>query len=219
MIALLTLLATAWAGWSDDARAAHAACATSTSEACEVVGSLSIRESRAGIWFVQDDRLEVDHLQVLLGRLLDEGEPGLRLALATGAARLFTDADPSWHGAWADLAASAPDGQVRGVFVSSLRRAPMSAAGPGLRGALAHAEPVTRRDAAAMMGGHAEATAFVDDLLGALDDADPVVRKYVVRALGHAGDPRAAAPLQALLERDGTDALAEEITRALGRLR
>jgi HEAT repeat protein len=216
MIALLALILPAFAGWQDDAMGAYAACATTPNEACDVVAGLQIRESRAGLWFVQDERLDVPHLQVLLGRMLTTDEPALRQALATGVAQLLTDADPTWHGAWADLAAQHPDALVRSTFISSLRRAPMSAAGPGLRGALAHAEPSTRRDAASIMGRQAEAATFVDDLIPALRDADPIVRQTAARALGHAGDPRALEALRAAKTQD--DALTPEVDRALERL-
>ena len=114
----LWFLVPAFAGWQEDSDAGWSACASAPTPACAVVETLHIRESRAGIWFVQDDRLEVEHLPLLLGRLQQPGEPALRVALATGAVQLLTDADPSWHGAWADLAASEPDAQVRSVFIT-----------------------------------------------------------------------------------------------------
>jgi len=216
-LALLALLlpASALAGWQDDVANARAACDTDAS-LCDVVDNLGVRENRAGLWFVQDSRLGVEHLPVLLHRMQQETDRMMRPALATGIAQLFTDADASWHPAWAELAATDPSPQVRSIFITELRRAPMTAAGPGLRGALAHEDALTRRDAASVMGRQLEAKAFVDDLLGALDDDDAVVRKTVVRALGHAADPKAADAVRAAVEAD--DQLANEARRALERM-
>jgi hypothetical protein len=216
MTALALLFALpALAGWQEEVASARDACASDPAP-CEVVDSVFVRESRAGLWFVQDQRLQVEHLPLMIGRLQAETEPQMRGAIATGVAQLFIDADPRWHAAWAELAATDPSSQVRSIFIAELRRAPLSAAGPGLRGALAHADPVTRRDAAAMMGRHLEPRTFVDDLIPALSDSDPIVRSTVVRALGHAGDPKAADAIRAAVLAD--DKLAGEAERALSRL-
>ncbi len=216
-LALLALLlpSTALAGWKDDVANARAACDADAS-LCEVVDTLGVRENRAGLWFVQDSRLDVVHLPILLQRMLGEENAMMRAGLATGVAQLLTDADESWHPAWAELAATDPSPQVRSILITELRRAPLSVAGPGLRGALAHEDAVTRRDAAAMMGRQTDARAFVDDLMGALDDDDLVVRQTVVRALGHAGDPKAVDAVKAAAQAD--DRLAHEAERALGRM-
>lgn len=217
-LALLALFlpATAFAGWQDDVAQARTACDTDAS-LCEVVDTLVVRENRAGLWFVQDKRLTVDHLPVLLHRMLAEDDVMMRPALATGVAQLFIDAGSEWHAAWADLASTDPHPQVRSVFLTDLRRAPLTAAGPGLRAALKHEEPVTRRDAASIMGRHLEASAFTDDLLGALGDKDLAVQTSIVRALGHIGDPKAEAAVQQALQAD--DRLRGEATRALERMR
>jgi hypothetical protein len=216
-LALLALLlpSSALAGWQDDVANARSACDRDAS-LCEVVDDLGVRENRAGLWFVQDSRLQVVHLPLLLHRMLQEDDPMMRAALATGAAQLLTDADEGWHPAWAELAATDPSPQVRSIFITELRRAPLTAAGPGLRGALAHEDAITRRDAAAIMGRQLEAKAFVDDLIGALRDDDIVVRRTVVRALGHAADPKAADAVRAALLAD--DRLANEARRALERM-
>lgn len=216
----LTLLAlllptSAWAGWQDTVDAARQVCDTDAS-ICDVVDHVVVRENRAGLWFVQDARLTVDHLPALLQRMLAEDDTMMRMGLATGVAQLLPEAGAEWHDAWVHLASVEPDARVRSIFITDLRRAPLAVAGPGLRAALTHAEPVTRRDAAAIMGRHLQADAFVDDLLGALGDADLAVDRSIVRALGHVGHPKAAGAVADAMQRD--DRLREEGTRTLERL-
>jgi HEAT repeat protein len=213
LAALLPSLAQA--GWRDDVAASVAACASDPAP-CEIADTLRIRESRAGIWFAQDDRLQPAVLGPLLHRLERETEPQVRVAIAHAASILFDEADASWHPAWAELAASDRDAGVRSVLMSGLRKAPMSVAGPGLRKALQHADPDTRLLAAAKMGGHAQAADFVDDLLAALPDPDADVRLRVVRALGSARDARALPALRAVDTSD--EAMAREVERAIRRI-
>ena len=186
MIALFTQVALA--GWTEDVAASVAACAADPTP-CEAVAGLGLRPTRAGHLVAQDPRLYDPAVTgPLIHRLLTDPDPAVRAGLADGLARALLDRpDPTWHTAWADLAATHPDVAVRSVLIASLRRAPIEAAGPGLRGALRHAEPVTRGDAAAAMGGHADAKAFVPDLLVASEDTDPRVRALVARALDWAG--------------------------------
>lgn len=208
----------AQAGWRDDAAAARAACSADPAP-CEVADTLRIRESRAGIWFTQDDRLAQPVMGPLLERFERETEPAVRVAIAHALVQMLQadDADATWFPAWSELAASDRDAQVRGVFLSALRRAPLEVAAPGLRGALSHADAETRLLAAAKMGGHAEAAVFVDDLLAALaTEAVPDVQVRIVRALGSARDARAVPALQALGDRD--EALTREVSRALQRI-
>jgi len=205
----------AHAGWRDDVAASRAACAIDPAP-CEVADTLRIRESRAGLWFAQDDRLDQTVLGPLLDRLLTEPEPQLRPAIAHGVVMLLEASDAQWHPAWAELAATDRDAEVRSVLISGLRRAPLTAAGPGLRGALAHEHAPTRLLAAAKMGGHPDAATFVDDLLPALADPDPSVRQRVIRALGSARDARALPALQALDTSD--EVIAREVERAVRRI-
>jgi HEAT repeat protein len=216
-VSLLVLLAPglAFAGWRDDVKTAVDACAVDPGP-CDLANDVFIRETRAGTWMVQDPRLEPAVLPPLLDRLERETDPQLRAALADGAAQiLLGGVDPSWHVAWAELAGSDRHASVRAVLINSLRRAPESAAVPGLRAALASADPETRRHAASVMGRSTHAALFVDDLLVALKDPEGVVRASAVTALGHVGDARALPAVRAMT---GDEAVAAELPRALERL-
>jgi HEAT repeat protein len=217
VIALFTQVALA--GWTDDVAASVAACATEPAP-CEAAASVFLRPTRAGHLMAQDPRLfDPAVTGPLIHRLLTDPDPAVRAGLADGLARALADRpdDTTWHAAWADLAATHPDEAVRSVLIASLRRAPIGAAGPGLRAALGHADPVTRAAAASKMGGHADAKGFVPDLLAATRDADPRVRSMAARALGWAGDASALARLREL-QADEDAAVREESGQAIERL-
>ena len=218
MIAALALWLAlpAHAGWADDVAAARATCVTDSTP-CDVVDDLRIRESRAGLWFVQDDRLTPAMLPVLLERLERETAAPLRHALAHGVLQLLVDDDPTWHPAYVALASSDRQPEVRHTLLTGLRRAPRTVAEPAFRAALRHTDPQTRALAADMMGGHADAPVFVDALAEALTDADPTVRLEVVEALGKTRTA-AALPLVQGIDPAGDDALQRTRARALERL-
>lgn len=218
MTVLIALLAPAHAGWRDDVAAAVAACATDPAP-CDAARDLALRPTRAGHLMAQDPALDDPAvIGPLLDRLVRETDPAIRVGLADGVVTAIVgDPTDTWHDAWADLAATDPQAQVRIGFVISLRRAPLSAAGPGLRAAVVHADPATRKAAASTMGGHADAKGFVQELVKAAADPDATVRAAAVKALGWAGDASALAVVQgALTDEDGK--VRYEAERAVGRL-
>lgn len=219
MTALLVLLLAppAQAGWREDVDAAVAACAADPAP-CEVAASIHLRTTRAGHLFAQDPRLTEAAVPALLARLEKETDPAIRGGLADAIVEALSGStDPRWLSAWAELSASDRDANVRSVLLTGLRRGPAEAAGPGLRAALTHPDPVTRADAARTMGGRSDATAFVPDLVAALSDAAPSVRAAAVRALGWAGDRSAADAVRGRLS-DASEEVRAEAERALARL-
>jgi len=216
-LSALLLAMPAQAGWVDDAAAARADCQADPTP-CAVVDDLRIRESRAGRWFVQDDRLTQQMLPVLLDRLNHESVPQLRRALAHRATTMLLEDDATpWAAAWVDLASADRDVEVRTTAILSLRRAPLSVASPGLRAALTHEDATTRALAADTIGGHADNQTFVDALEAALTDSEPEVVREAVGALGKTRT-EAARRLVEAVDAAGDDALAREKARALERI-
>jgi hypothetical protein len=184
---LVAFAATAHAGWREDVAAAVASCATAAPEArCAVAEGLHLRTTRAGFLVAQDPALDdVGLVPFLADRLLREDDPAVRRGLADGLLVGLATASPRWDAVWIGLLEH-PQSDVRAVLVDGLRRAPLAVAGPGLRAAAAHADPLTRADAARVMGGHADLPTFQADLQGLAADPDEGVRAAAVRSLARA---------------------------------
>lgn len=189
----LLLAASAFAGWREDAAAARAACATDPAP-CAIVDGLFLRENRAGQTVAQDWRLAAtaDHptlTALVLERLHRERDPAARRGLADAAVELLGTAadrgDPRWDDVWGELVAD-PQSDVRAVVVDALRRVPAAVAAPALRAAAAHEDPLTRADAARVMGGHDALVTFVPDLAALAADPSADVRQQCARALRRA---------------------------------
>jgi HEAT repeat protein len=200
------------AGWQE---ALVPALDAAPAEVVAAIDEAQPRVTRAGTLMFQDPIFEADGaLPVLLNRLaLGADDTPTRVALAGALVRLQRSGG-DWTAAWADLALTDAEPEVRAVLVGGLRRAPSPLAASVLPEAFRDADHEVRAEAAAAAGWQLE-LALTGPLMHALDDPSASVRASAAQSLGwHAHQP-AMSKLHVLVE----DSDATVVKRAQGALR